>query len=404
MGYLPLLRDRNILHLWLGTTISISGDVIFAVSLNWIVLEITHSLLWVSLSIISFVSPYVLVAPFAGNLVDRSEKVKVMLVGLLIEGLIMSVLSLLYLTGNFVVPIILVGVFTMVSFGQIPSAALNAMLPEIVTADDLGTSNSMFSFAVGVAQLTGFGIGGVILVLFGPIVPITYDALTFFIAVIVIHNMSFRSGPKEEASLSSKFMKQFREGINSLIESKTLIQLLLLNMTIVFFGGMLEPLFVGYASIISGGMASAYGLILSFLTAGAALSSYLLGHTNIRKIAGLLALLNLPIMGLLMIMLGISNYLPISFLLSFLLGASYPLSTVTTSSLVQIKSESGKVGLVSSTFGSLTLVPSIIGLMTAGFLSGYISVQLLFIVPGFVLLIIFFVMFLFLNEVRKAGY
>ena len=122
MGYLALLRDRNILHLWLGTTISISGDVIFAVSLNWIVLEITHSLLWVSLSIISFVSPYILVAPFAGNLVDRSEKVKVMSVGLLIEGLIMSVLSLLYLTGNFVVPIILVGVFTMVSLNQIPSA------------------------------------------------------------------------------------------------------------------------------------------------------------------------------------------------------------------------------------------------------------------------------------------
>ena len=327
-----------------------------------------------------------------------------MSVGLLIEGLIMSVLSLLYLTGNFVVPIILVGVFTMVSFRQIPSAALNVMLPEMVTADDLGTSNSMFSFAVGVAQLTGFGIGGVILVLFGPIVPITYDALTFCIAVIVIHNMSFRSGPKEEASLSSRFMKQFRDGIHSLIESKTLIQLLLVNMTIVFFGGMLEPLFVGYSSIISGGMASAYGLILSFLTAGAALSSYLLGHTNIRKIAGLLVLLNLPIMGLLMIMLGISNFPPISFLLSFLLGASYPLSTVTTSSLVQIKSESGRIGLVSSTFGSLTLVPSVIGSLTAGFLSEYISVRLLFIIPGFVLLIIFFVMLLFLNDVRKAGY
>ena len=88
----------------------------------------------------------------------------------------------------------------------------------------------------------------------------------------------------------------------------------------------------------------------------------------------------------------------------FLLGASYPLSTVTTSSLVQIKSESGRVGLVSSAFGSLTLVPSIIGSLSAGFLSEYISVRLLFIVPGFVLLIIFFVMFLFLNEVRKAGY
>ena len=122
MEYLALLRDRNILLLWSGTTISISGDVIFIVSLNWIVLEITHSLLWVSLSIIFSVSPFILVAPFAGNLVDRSEKVKVMSVALLIEGLILSVLSLLYLTGHFVVPIILVGVFTMVSLNQIPSA------------------------------------------------------------------------------------------------------------------------------------------------------------------------------------------------------------------------------------------------------------------------------------------
>ena len=45
-----------------------------------------------------------------------------MSVALLIEGLILSVLSLLYLTGHFVVPIILVGVFTMVSLNQIPSA------------------------------------------------------------------------------------------------------------------------------------------------------------------------------------------------------------------------------------------------------------------------------------------
>jgi MFS family permease len=76
--------------------------------------------------------------------------------------------------------------FILNSGAQFVRPAVSAMIPGITEKEDLSTANSLFSLSASVNQVAGYGIGGVIVLALGVVVPFYYDSLTFLFAAAML--------------------------------------------------------------------------------------------------------------------------------------------------------------------------------------------------------------------------
>ena len=70
----PRLWNINYLLLWLGQAISALGDVVYAIALGFWILKVTGSTALMGTLMAVSALPRVIVSPFAGVVVDRSDR------------------------------------------------------------------------------------------------------------------------------------------------------------------------------------------------------------------------------------------------------------------------------------------------------------------------------------------
>ncbi|MHB8360988.1 MAG: MFS transporter [Thermoplasmataceae archaeon] len=404
MRFSEILKNRNIRLLWLGSRISLSGNVIFTIALNWTIFIISHSLILVSIALAFAIIPYVVIGPLAGNILDRHNKVRITTLALCFQGLIVVLFAIMYTFGMFFIPVILIGLFILNAVGQVPANAVDVLIPRFISKENLGSTNSLFSIGTNITQVTGFGLGGIIITLFGAGLPIIYDATTFFLGALLIGLINFEDDATIYARSSIKFTEQFQIGLKWMSRNKLIIELLFVNLISLAFSGILEPLFVAYSSNISGGEAYAYGAILTSTTVGSLISSFVIGKVNIRNNSGIIVIISLSVLGIFMILLGLFAVLLLAIVFTFFIGFSYSLIIIPTSSIIQAVSGSDKLGLINSTFFSLIIVAPIISEITAGYLANFISVRILIAIPGLILLMISVLLFPSLKTLREAKF
>src|SRR6476469_6728473 len=134
-----LRRNRDFRLLYFGTLISLGGDWFLTVALLDLVLQLTGSATLASLMLLCQSLPIFMVTPFAGHVVDRVDRRKLMiLVDLLRTGA--CLLPLLARTPA-MLPFAYAGVIIIAVGSSYFEPASQAALPNIVAADDLNAAN-----------------------------------------------------------------------------------------------------------------------------------------------------------------------------------------------------------------------------------------------------------------------
>src|SRR5258706_10917478 len=159
--YWRLLRhNRDFRLLFAGTLISLGGDWFLTVALLDLVLQLTHSATLASLMLLCQSLPIFLVTPFAGQLVDKVDRRKLMIV----VDLMRTVACLLPLLAR--TPAMLPFAYAGVILISIGSAyfepAAQAALPNIVEAHELSAANVLMGSTWGTMLAVGAGIGGAV--------------------------------------------------------------------------------------------------------------------------------------------------------------------------------------------------------------------------------------------------
>jgi MFS family permease len=161
-----LLRsNRDFRLLYAGTLISLGGDWFLTVALLDLVLQLTGSATLASLMLLCQTLPIFLVTPFAGHVVDRVDRRKLMIV----VDLIRTAACLLPLLAR--TPALLPFGYAAVILISIGSAyfqpASQAALPNIVADDELAPANVLMGSTWGTMLAVGAAIGGVVTTRFG---------------------------------------------------------------------------------------------------------------------------------------------------------------------------------------------------------------------------------------------
>jgi MFS family permease len=147
----PLLRDRRFLALWVGSGLGHTAYNALLFTMLIVVLEATGSSTQTSLLIITLVMPTLVLGPLVAALMDRWAKGKVVLAANVLRAVTCVLLALGYRHVWALYPLAL-----FFSTGNLLfNPAVMALIPSVVTKEQLVSANSLYNFTIIGSQLVG---------------------------------------------------------------------------------------------------------------------------------------------------------------------------------------------------------------------------------------------------------
>ncbi|MCK4577792.1 MAG: MFS transporter, partial [Candidatus Marinimicrobia bacterium] len=225
-----LVRNRNLVLLWLGHVISHSGDAIYQIALPWLVLDLTGSKTTTSLVVLSAYLPAVVFSLASGVLADRFNRRHVMMFSDAVR--MAAVLALvLYLLGGGVSPVIIgVIAFLVAAFATLFYPARDALIPDMVSPARLTSANAFVSTSGQFAHLAGPALAGFLVAWVGLTHLFTIDALSFGASLLFLTLISFhRTAPRKVVAQADSHLEDLKAGLRFVRREKALGLLLLLT-------------------------------------------------------------------------------------------------------------------------------------------------------------------------------
>jgi MFS family permease len=195
--YWRLLRhNRDFRLLYTGTLISLGGDWFLTVALLDLVLQLTGSATLASLMLLCQSLPIFIATPFAGHLIDRVDRRRVMIVCDLVRT--GACLLPLLARSPEMLPFAYLGVIVISVGSAYFEPASQAALPNIVAAEELGTANVLMGSTWGTMLAVGAALGGAVTMTFGRDVSFIVDAASFLLSAGLLAMMRGRFSEEHE--------------------------------------------------------------------------------------------------------------------------------------------------------------------------------------------------------------
>lgn len=202
-GVLRPLADREFRLLWSGQTASLLGDGIFSVALAWQALNLSPTGNVLAVVLVARALPRSLLLLLGGVISDRISRRKLMLGADVVQGLVVLGVALLAATGT----LRLWQLVTMAAVTGTASAfffpASTALLPDVVSGDDLAAANALNSSSRLIAiDFAGPVLGGILVTTLGPATAFAFDALTFALSAVTLSRLRPQREPVKSGSKS----------------------------------------------------------------------------------------------------------------------------------------------------------------------------------------------------------
>ncbi len=161
---LHTLKHRNFVFLWLNTLLGGIGQLLYTVGVMVTIFELTGSALQTVGAMVATTLPIFLLGPFAGALVDRWPRQRVLfLTDLWRMGLLLLLLAVSTTAGFDVLTayLIIAGIAVATTFHQ---PARQALIPALVPRAEIVKANSLILTTVQVTMALGYLLGGILVV------------------------------------------------------------------------------------------------------------------------------------------------------------------------------------------------------------------------------------------------
>ncbi|QBD75374.1 MFS transporter [Ktedonosporobacter rubrisoli] len=383
-----LWRNGSFNIFWAGQTLSVVGDAFITIALPLLVLEATGSVAQMGIVTGIFGIGQVITGFFAGPLVDRLDRRKLMI---FCDTLRMLLYLAIPLWWHFVGPQLwLIYVITALGacLGMIFQVAYITAVANLVDRDQLTEANGRLQATQAIAFVTGPIIAGLISGRFGPTTAISIDALSFGISALSLYFIHLR--PAELAALpasepggrSQNFKQEFLAGISFLWRQPTLraIAILLALLTILTSGTI--DLFMFHLKHDLGQSDDIVGYVFGAASVGAIFSGLLASSIRRRFGFGVSWLGGFLVMSIALTLFSVSNnlWLIALFATCYSLGGS--MASVVSVSLRQEITPDHLLGRVTSAFWTISLAPGPLGAAIFTALASYIGVSSVTLLTG----------------------
>ena len=188
VGYFELLlHNPNFRYLWAGQVVSLLGDWFNLIASAILIAELTGSGLAIGiLFTIRMLAPFV-IAPIAGICADRYNRKHILIITDIVRAFILF--GFLFIRDENDVWLLYTLTTFLFAVSGFFSPARSAILPDVTSARELGTANTLGAATWSVMLAVGAAIGGLTTGFFGSQTAFVIDALTFFLSAAFLFKL-----------------------------------------------------------------------------------------------------------------------------------------------------------------------------------------------------------------------
>jgi MFS family permease len=360
------LRHRNYRLYFFGQLTSLAGTWMQSAAQSWLVLKLTNSSMM--LGVVSFAqfAPILLVGLFAGVVIDRIDRRR-MLIGtqtlLMLSAFILAALTLTGLVR--VEHVILLAAFNG-TVGSFDMPGRQSFVVEMVGYEDLANAIALNSMMFNGARMLGPAAAGLLIAYLGTGTCFFLNGLSFLAVIWSLWQMNIT--PRSVDLGGARMLAQLREGLSYVRRHRVILSQMLLAAVTNGFGYQYLVLVPIFARNVLHGDAKAYGFLVAIQGLGSVLGAATLASrvttTGIRN--NLIVGLFLSAAGI--VVFGVSPWLWLSLIAQLVIGAGLTNFRASNNTLVQLFVSEELRGRVMSTYqlASIGMMP--IGALTVGFM------------------------------------
>jgi MFS family permease len=366
------LRHRNYRLFFSGQSLSLIGTWMQRIALPWIVYQMTGS--EVLLGVVGFAGtiPSFLLAPFAGVLIDRWSRYRVLIVTQFISMVQAAVLATLSLTGHLDIWHIIVLSVVLGCINSFDMPARHAFVIDMVNdKEDIGNAVALNSMMFNGARLIGPSVAGVVLAVAGEGICFLSNALSY--VFIIASLLAMKVETSAEKIKDTHVLQEMREGFSYTFGFPPIKSVILLLSLVSLMGFSYQVLMPVYAKDILHGDSHTYGFLMGGAGAGALLGAlYLASRNTVLKLGRLIpAAAALLSTGL--IALSLVSSFPVSMVLIFFTGLGMMTHTAASNTILQTIADDDKRGRVMSFYTMALMGTAPFGSLLAGWLAKMIG-------------------------------
>jgi MFS family permease len=368
------LRHRNFRLFFTGQSISLIGTWMTRVATSWLVYRLTGSALL--LGTVSFAGqiPTFLLAPFAGVLVDRVNRRKLLVWTQILAGIQSLALAALTLAKIITIhEIIALSVFQgLINAFDMPGR--QSFLVQMVSGDtgkpdkqDLSNAIALNSSIVNVARLIGPAIAGIIIAAVGEGYCFAIDGASYI--AVVASLLMMRVPASTIARTTTSMLEQLREGWSYVVHFRPIRTILTLFALLSLMGMPFMVLMPIFASQVLHGGAHTLGYLMGASGVGALISAISLALR--KSVRGLTTMIQIAavMFGSGLILFGLSHYLVLSLLLMIVVGFGMMQGLAASNTVIQTLVPEDKRGRVMSYYTMAFVGMAPFGSLLAGALA-----------------------------------
>lgn len=378
---LRALQHRNYRLFFGGQIVSLVGNWMTQIAMTWLVYRLTGSAWMLGLVGFSGQIPAFLLGPFAGVIVDRLPRHRLLIITQIAAMIQSGILAILTLSGGIQVWHILVLIVIQGVINAFDIPARQAFVVEMVDdKDDLSNAIALNSSMFNLARLAGPAVGGVLIALVGEGWCFALDSLSYIAVIIAL--LMMRVAPHVTQSKRGQAVQEIRDGFAYVAKSAPISSILILLACMSLFAmpyGVLMPIVAG--KTLGGGpnvlgylmAASGFGALCGALTLAARTSIRGLG----RNIPYCVAAFGIGLIGF-----GFSTNLTLSMGLLLVMGFAGMMQMASCNTILQTIVEDDKRGRVMSFYTMAFMGVMPFGSLGAGALADNIGVSHTLLIGG----------------------
>lgn len=219
---LSMFKIKAYFQLLSANVISRFGDSIDMIAYSWMVYQLTGSELLLGTIFMVNAIPNIIFGPFVGVLVDHLSKRKLIVVGDILRGLIVSLTAILFFYNLLEVYHLFIFTFCISTVETFVNPSKTSIFSLILKDDEYLKGSSISQAANSVAALIGAGAAGILIATIGISGTILVDGATFFTSSIIFLFLKFKDVKSEEKLNLQNYLVDFKEGFK-FIKSKKII-------------------------------------------------------------------------------------------------------------------------------------------------------------------------------------
>ncbi|MDR3651610.1 MAG: MFS transporter [Paludibacter sp.] len=394
------LHYRNFRLYFYGQSISLIGTWIQRITVPWLVYDLTKNVFLLGLVGFAGQIPTFLISPFAGVLIDRFNRHKILVITQILSLIQALVLAFLYYQHSISVwNIAILSVFLGIINAFDMPARQSFVVDMIERKEDLGNAIALNSSMVNSARLIGPSIAGILISLTGEGMCFLLNAISYIFVIVFLLMMKLT--PRKITSGKTNVLQHMKEGFKYTFGFIPIRYIIMLLALVSLMGMPYTVLMPVFAKTILHGGPHTFGFLMGASGVGALGGAfYMAARKNAAGLENYIPWFA-AIFGLGLILFSFSHNFILSMFLLLFTGFGMLMQMTSSNTILQTIVDDDKRGRVMSFYTMAFMGTAPFGSLLAGSLAAKVGAPNTLIIGGAACIIGGLVFMLKLSEIKK---